>query len=279
MWNWKDNKVVDSIESVPEKYRDLYTKVEEGDDAGKYKLSDAAAAIAGDVIGLTAAVAEERQKVANLNDESAGRRTRLAGFDEIFEDLGIPEGDDRTPENMKAKIGELRDKKGQAAQADLDRIREEMGQKHAKDLKAKEDEIAERDSAIAKHLIGDQATRAIAEAKGSVKALMPHVKDRCKVLRTESGDYQVRVYDEQGNVRYGSDANPMQIDELVQEYKADEAFSALFESETPSGGGMRPGSGATPPAKPQGEKSSLQKITDGIQNRQYETGGGRGQVA
>lgn len=282
MWDFAKNQVVESLDSVPEKYRGLYAEVTEGENQGKFQIMESVKGLVGDYVSAAKSLGEERGKVSKLNEENQNRRQAAAAYSEIFEDLGIEDSEEnRTPEKMKEAIQALRDKKGQAAQADIERIREEMNRKHQADLQAKDKEIEERDTAISRHLIGDNAVRAITENKGSVKALLPHVRQNCKTVRDENGNYAVRIYDEQGNMRYGGGGEPLTMAELVQEFKSDENFAALFESETPSGSGMRPGAGQqqSGPSKPNtSEMNPTQKIASGLNKGLYQQGG-RGQAA
>lgn len=279
MWDWQKNMVVDSIESVPEKYRGLYAEVSEGDNAGKFAVVDGAKQLVSDYIGTSKALTDERAKVTNLNEESAGRRKSLQAFDDVFTDLGIEDSEDaRTPENLKAKIDEMRQatKAGKDLQTSIENVRTEMQKKLDAEIAKRDEALAKKDSSLTRFLIDGEASRAISEAKGSTKALLPHVKQHCKVVHNpETDDYVVRVYDEQGNVRYNEAGEPASVRDLVAGFKKDEDFAALFESEAPSGGGMRPGSGGAPNAQTPsgGEKTSLGKISSGLKAGQYQRGG------
>lgn len=272
-FDFSKNKVVENLDNVPAKYHVLYTEITEGDDTGKMTIDEKFAGIIGDYVGTDKALGEARKANKSTNDENAKRRQANKAFEAIMESLGLEE-DSRTAEGLQNHINEIADqaKNGKELKINLDKVREEMTKKHAIEMEGKNKDIAERDTALEKHLIGDIATRALAEHKGSVDLLLPHVKSNCKVSRGESGEYVVHVLDSAKEVRYNGAGNPMSVSELVTSMKADEKFARAFESVTPSGGGSRPGS--TSSVKGTGsvrdlsaEKSAVDKIKSGLDKR------------
>ena len=82
------------------------------------------------------------------------------------------------------------------------------------------------------------ATSAIAEAKGSVELLLPHVLANTRVKETDDGDFVVEVVDAKGNVRIGdSKGAPMDLKGLVAEMRQHETFARAFEGDGHSGTG------------------------------------------
>jgi hypothetical protein len=92
-------------------------------------------------------------------------------------------------------------------------------------------------SAVEQYLVDAQASSALAEAKGSPKVLLPHIKAHVRVMQ-EEGQFVARVVDGKGNPRIGdAQGNPMTIKQLVDELKQDPDFARNFEGSGSSGGG------------------------------------------
>lgn len=105
-----------------------------------------------------------------------------------------------------------------------------------------------------------EAMRAISEAGGSVEVLLPHVLGNTKFVETEDGKFRVDVVDADGNTRIGdAGGNPMNLDQLVGEFKTRDAFAANFTASGNSGGGAQGntggGGGGGGPAKKKSEMS------------------------
>lgn len=265
MFDFKKNAVVESLDDVPEKYQGLYAEGT-GDDAGKFVIADHAAAIVADYLGTNESLTKARADKKTSSDESAKRRLALKEFEAIAEEFGIEVSED-TPlhDAIKARIAEAvaASKNGKELKVNLDKMKVDFEKRLAESLNAKDGELAKKDSALAKHLIGDMATRAITEAKGSADLLMPIVRDQCKVVQ-DGEDYVVRVVDAQGDFRSDGKGGFMGVTDLVAELKQSDNFARAFESESPGGGGKPPGSGNRASANKNEEKSSVQKISDGL---------------
>lgn len=95
---------------------------------------------------------------------------------------------------------------------------------------------------------------AIAEAGGNAKLLMPHLKDRTKVVR-EDGEFIVRVVDESGQVEENPETGlPLTVDDLVRMLKEDPDFAPAFTGSL--GGGAFSGSGRAGKGMTLAEKSA-----------------------
>jgi hypothetical protein len=167
-------------------------------------------------------------------------------------------------------------KNGEEVSVNLTKIKADFQKRLDDAISAKDKEVQERDGALQKHLVSDAAARALAEAKGSVELLLPHVKAQCKVVRNEDGSYSVRVHDEQGDARTNSSGGWMTVAELVAEMKLQTQFSRAFESEVREGNRTTPGS-LNRPAPKQGDRelSSVEKIRAGLKKGQFNDGRGR----
>lgn len=92
------------------------------------------------------------------------------------------------------------------------------------------------------------ATSAIIEAGGNPDVLLPHVLGQTKLVEKD-GQFDVLVIDGSGNPRIGdASGGAMKLPQLVEEFKAKDAFAPLFEASGKSGGGAPPkGPGGKPP--------------------------------
>lgn len=160
---------------------------------------------------------------------------------------------DIDPDKALEALAELEEIKKIDPEKDADRIANtKFEAAKAQLLKAHEGEIASRDERIGKltgtvsSLMVDQvATAALAEAKGSVELLLPHVQRHTRVKEQDDGNFVVEVVDKDGNARIGNaKGEPMTIKDLVAEMKASEAFGRAFEASGQSGSGMQPGGGS-----------------------------------
>lgn len=277
-FTFEGNGEVESLDTIPEKYRGLYAESEK-DGKKVFGLTEAARPLVGDYVGTNKALASARGDKTKASNESAERRLTINGFGEVMESFGIEE-ENRTADGLKDYITELtgKAKGGEEMKVNLDKVRREMTAASDEALAAKDTKIAAKDAALSKHLIGDVASRELAAAKGSPELLMPIVRGHCKVVEIEDGNYQVRVVDAQGDFRTDGAGGFMGVKSLVEELKDNEKYSRAFESESKAGGGA-PAGGATRNAAGKtnagGELSANEKIAIGLQKGQYEDGRGR----
>lgn len=67
--------------------------------------------------------------------------------------------------------------------------------------------------------------------KGSAIAMLPHIQNRLTLEQTETGEQRIRVLDAQGN------KTAMTLEDLKQEFRANEAFKPLIAANGASGSG------------------------------------------
>jgi hypothetical protein len=106
-----------------------------------------------------------------------------------------------------------------------------------------------------------RATAALAEAKGDVELLLPHVLRQTRVKETD-GKFTVEVIDADGNVRLAdTKGTPMSIVDLVNEMRNHNSYGRAFEADDISGSGKRPGSGGggNPPVANRSKMTAEQK--------------------
>lgn len=92
-------------------------------------------------------------------------------------------------------------------------------------------------------LVDQAAERAIIDAKGNVKLLLPHVKASLRVR--EDGDvFSAEVVNENGESRIGgNNGSPMTIPQLIEELKQSADFQTAFAGSGHSGGGTTASAG------------------------------------
>lgn len=218
--------IVDTLEEIDEKHRDLYELKD-----GKYHLI-----VEGleDTTGLKTALRKEREA-----------RDALDKKVKAWERAG------KTPEEIEeliAKAAEAEEEKLRSA-GQWDKLKDQMNEKHAKEIKGLKDQIAAKDNEIGTvkksleaHLVDAQATAAIAANKGTAKLLLPHVQRHVRVIEKD-GKYVTQVVDEKGDPRVDSKGNPLTIEQFVAEMRDDDVYGRAFEGNGQSGGGTPPGGG------------------------------------
>lgn len=202
---------VDDLAQVPEALRPHYAPA----DGGGYVL--AVEPVSGwaleDVDGLKSALGKERRRA----DEAEGR---LKAFGDLE-----PEAARRALETLGGDDPE------QALEARLaDRLQAATAERDAR--------IERLTSDLERQLVDSAAARALAEHRGSVELLLPHVRERVRVRRGEDGATALEVVDGDGHARLG-DANGalMTVAQLVAEMKGSPAFARAFDGSGQSGGG------------------------------------------
>jgi hypothetical protein len=210
---------VDTLDSIPEAQRGLYTKT----DDGKYRLD-----LEGyeDPVGLKTALTKER--------ETARDAVKLA---KAWKELG------KTPE----EIQELFEQKAQADREKLtkagewDKLKAQISEAHAAELAKRDERSGLLTKQLERHLVDAAATAALAAAGGSSELLLPHVKSRTKVIE-ENGEFVVRVVDASGNPRVDGKGDFLSIKDLVREMRESDVYAPAFKATGTSGGGA-PNSG------------------------------------
>jgi hypothetical protein len=276
-FDFEKNNTVTDVNTVPEKYRGIYSESQNDEGETVYVVADNVKPLVADYLGTAKALAGARNDKSTASNESAERRKALKAFDDVIEELGLEIGDDGAPTAIKAYVTDLQKKvkNGEEVSVNLEKIKREFDTRLDAALSEKDKEIQERDGALEKHLVSDAASRALADAKGSIELLLPHVRSQCKVVRNDDGSYSVRVKDAQGDDRMNSSGGWMGVAELVSEMKTQDSFARAFDSEVPAGTGAAPGSmSATTHRKVDRELSPNEKIGVGLRKKQYNEGSG-----
>lgn len=269
----------ETAEAVPEKYRGLFSEAAEGDNAGKFVLNPAATGLVADFTGLQKSAAGLRQEKSKAGDEAAQRRLAIKNIEEALTGLGVEIGEEGVVPAVEAYIGQLQEsaKSGQAVKVDLEKLKGQF-QDQVKQLT--EEHEADKQgmrNALHSHMVKGDAALALAQHKGSVELLMPHILNQAELTQDEDKKWVVRIKDGADGHRLAADGSYLGISGLVAEMKTQDAFARAFESETPAGTGSPPGGLSRPSAmqQPGEEKTAIQKIGAGLakaQGRRYGAG-------
>lgn len=281
-WDFEKNGTVEKLDDVPEKYRGLYSEVTEGEDAGKFKVSDAAKGLVADYVGTTKSLQQARGDKKTASDEAAQRRTALKHFEDMTSELGIEveEGDELHSAFKKYVDGLIaQNKEGSETKVNLDKIKGEYERRLNEAIAAKDKELKTMEGNLFDTKVTQVATRELSEAKGSTDLLLPIIKEKCRVVK-DGENYVVRVIDDQGDFRSDGAGGWMSVKDLVGEMKGSENYARAFESEAKDGGGKKPNSSSTEnrPSTPAtgGDKTAIQKISSGLAGLRQGTGVGAG---
>lgn len=235
---------VEAIDAVPDFARSLY--VQDGDN-GRFHIH---ADFKGHVAGLVSALDKERK--ANKDGKSKLQNWLALG---------------ETPEVVSAKIEELTQQitASSEGKANWDKMKKDLEDGFRKDLDKAETKNKLMKQSLENYLIDSEATKVIAELKGSPMLLLPHIRSQVKVFE-DNGQFEVKVVDKEGDPRGNGKGGFMTIRELIVEMKNSDSFGRAFDAANKQGGGTPPGkqSGG---AGNTGQKTSVQKISAGLAAR------------
>lgn len=181
-----------------------------------------------DVAGLRSGLEKERQNVDEIKKQLKS-----------FEGLDAAKARDALEKLEKMKTWTPEEKVQQQIEAKIAEIRV----KFEKDLNDRDGRIKSLTSSLEHEMIVQQATAEIAKRKGVPELLLPHIRNRSRVVEKD-GKHVVEILDKDGNL----DRSPKDgyksgktMSELVEEMQGSDIFSRAFDG---SGTG---GSGSTSP--------------------------------
>lgn len=269
MFDFADNRVVKTIDKIPEEFRPLYEETageEEGEKVFTLKGTDdtkaAVAALTGANKALKAARAEAKALKSKTVDITPLRDLGVEG--ESIEEISA---------GLKARFDELQDqvKGGKEAKVNIEKMKADIAKGHATEMEAKNKRTSALESQLYNVLVRNEALSALGDS-GALDAdlVMPFVEKKLKTVE-EDGQFKVVVIDEVGDRKYsGTTGEEMTIKELVKDMKADPKYAPLFKSEQKKGSGTTPGGAArVNPIRTQDtdKKHSVSKIADGLRAR------------
>lgn len=218
-------KVVDSLDGVPEALHSFYIET----DDGKFQLED--------VGGLKKVLDDKKNEIKKLKD-----RMRTNGH-----------GEEGLTKEEKEELATLRADRSKREEDDLkkrgefDKLLLKKDEVYGQKLSDMEKRATKAEQRLFDAEKRNVATLAIQKMKGKPKALLDHVTKHLTVEEEKDGSLNVVVVDRDGTPRSSKKdpAKPMSIEELIEvEYVDNEDFMGLFEGRGASGSGASGGGGA-----------------------------------
>jgi hypothetical protein len=207
---------VAKIEDIDEKFRDLYSK----QDDGSYLLDSDAE----DVTSLKSALQKER-------DEVRARQKALDRYKDV----------DPEKYAQLLKDHEENERRKAAGEGDWKKLEAQLIEKHQAEQKRRDERIAFLEGERTRLLLDGEATRAIAAADGFTELLMPHVVKQLRVVEKDGKSF-LEVVDAAGTARIAdAKGTPMTVEQLVANMKTDKTFGRLFKGANASGSGTGSG--------------------------------------
>lgn len=220
-------RVVKDLETVEEPYRGLY--VESTKYPGEYVL--------------------------DLEGEDNDTRTLKVLLESTKKELkrvkdrikALPE--DVDPEELASLLEQRQQLEEEKAKGsgEFEKLKAQIVDKAAKEQQKLREVLSKKDAFIARLLVDNAASQAISEVGGSVRLLLPHVRQHIRVVEDEvTGEPVAQVVDSKGTARIGSSAGePMSISEFVSELKGSDEFAPAFRGAGSTGSGTPPGGGTS----------------------------------
>lgn len=120
---------------------------------------------------------------------------------------------------------------------------DDLSKKMQNEVESRESKISNMQKALYQHIAETTAVKAIADAKGKISVLKPHIMPFIQIAEEQSdtgiSSYIPRVVDNQGNVRVNKETGePMTIDDFINELKSNPDFQGdgIFERPKKMGG-------------------------------------------
>jgi len=227
--------IVETLEGLPEDVAKEYKKR----DDGKFVLDVTS------VDGLELAEVSKLQSALSKERENNRKaKEQLKAFEGI---------DPEKSREALRKVEEMANwEPEQKVKEQIEAVKSQMMDAHAKEKAKLEEKLKKLVSSLEEAMIVSVASQELAKQKGSVRLLMPHIRQQTR-LREADGSFIVEVMGEDGNPRLvGSDGHPMSIAELVAEMKTQDDFASAFEGTGATGSGA---TGARQPQKNQQGKT------------------------
>lgn len=249
------NPTVVSLETVPEQFRPFYADTGEG-----FALADTYKGTATAIDGLNRSLKAARRDA----DEAKKNRPDVSAYAELGQLLGLEENT-TDPVALKDAMENIL-KQSKDGQVNWEKMKTQLKAGYEQQLGSKDKEVQGMRATLEKHLIGSEAVRAIAAAKGVPELLLPHIQAKTKVIQ-DGDSYVVRVLDEAGDPRGNASGGFMTVEDLVKEMKGSPVFGRAFESEAPQGNNTKPNTSSQRPAAQQQAKTAMDKIKAGLSKR------------
>lgn len=268
MFDFSENRVVKTIETVPEEFRPLYEESDgegEGEKIFTLKGTD-------DTKAAVAALTGAHKALKAVRAEAKALKSKTVDITPLRE-LGV-DGDslEEIAAGLKAQFEELQDqvKGGREAKVNIEKMKADIAKGHATEMEAANKRAKAMESQLYNVLVKNEALSALSDS-GAIDSdlIMPFVERRLKTVE-QDGIFQVIVVDDEGDPKFsGATGKEMTIKELVKDMKTDPKYAPLFKSELKTGTGTPPGSTSRTIVRTvdPDKKHSVNKIADGLRAR------------
>lgn len=186
------------------------------------------------------------EDVSGLKSTLGKKQTRL---DQLEKE--VVKYKDLDPDKARAALSELEELRKLDPDKEADKIantkfeaaKSQLLTKHEKELSDERARAEKYRNKIDELLRDQRATVELAKHKGSIKLLLPHIRNHTRVVE-EGDDFKLEVIDASGNIRIGnSKGEPMSLEDLILEMRNSEEYGRAFEGDGKSGSGKLPGTG------------------------------------
>lgn len=173
---------------------------------------------------------------------SAERTQRKAAEKSLASYEGIDDAAAAREALTQMRAGTLKSSK------ELEEFRKQLEAKVGADLAKKDQSVAALTKQLREKLVDGEALKAIAEAGGNPKLLMPIVRSAVKAEQGADGTFAVTLTDEQGKELVSSaegSTRPMTLPEFVQQLRTQADFKAAFAGSGTGGSGSSHAAGGS----------------------------------
>lgn len=229
---------VEKLDEIPEPLREHYAEKD-----GKFILivQPAAGFELGEIEALKSALGAER----GVSEKMRRELERLGSNWDKDRKVWVHSIDPDKAREAIAKLDELGNldpakEADKIANTKFEAAKAQLLEKHTGEIKTREERIGHLTKTVESLLIDQAATAALAEAKGSVDLLLPHVRAHTRVKEAD-GRFSVEVVDKDGNSRIAdAQGTPMDIKALIAEMRQSDTFARAFDGDGQNGGGKQP---------------------------------------
>jgi hypothetical protein len=222
--------IVETTDGLSEPIAQLY----EPQEGGKFRLKvePAEGFALENIDGLKSALSKERTTREKLEKEAAKYR-------------------DLDPDRAREALTKLQELEGidpekeadKLAAAKIEAAKRQLIEKHGGEVKQRDERIGSLTKIVENLMVDQVATAALAEARGAVDLLLPHVQKYTRVVERD-GSFAVEVLNEDGTTKINGDGKNATIKDLIAEMRASERYGRAFDASGHSGTGKAPVNGA-----------------------------------
>lgn len=186
-------------------------------------------------------IGKEKWSLEDVSGLKSGLSAERTAKEEAVTKLKVFEGIDASAaREAMQKVAEMANwTPEQKVREQIDALKSQLTTKHGSELKAAQDKITNLEAQLQGVMITSAATKAIADRKGVVELLLPHVEKQTRLVMVDRVP-TVQILDQNKQARIspkpGSTAL-MSVEEFVEELRGSDTFARCFDSNGASGGG------------------------------------------